>query len=364
VSVSKQPVASILHCVSASDASGMKGRCIRVIRALGGEARHAVVVEGGGRLAGTDRLAANLSWPSFPPLTGAPLPGRLKRLAAAMAGYDLLCTYGSGTLDVALAHTLFADVYKLAPLIHHEGAGDPGRSNFYRRIALGRTAALVVPSREAERIALERWQQPRSRVRLIPDGIETAAYLATPKRDAVPGLVKRRGELWLGTLLTVGSEAVGPLIRSLAALPEEWQLVVAAEERCHHAIVSNAASAGIEDRVHPVTPPADRARLFGLFDLFAPVEATGTIEAMAAGLAVVAARDSEAAALLASDNGPFLSTSAEEGELTAAIERLAGDKALRRRIGDANRARARAEFDEGRMIEQTRALCRSLIGPR
>ena len=57
----------------------------------------------------------------------------------------------------------------------------------------------MVPTREAERIALEKWQQPRHRVRPIAEGIDTAAFAATPKRDAVSGLIKRRGEFWLGT---------------------------------------------------------------------------------------------------------------------------------------------------------------------
>jgi len=365
MSVPKPSVPHILHCHSAGDASGMQARCIRVIEALGRETRHAIVVEGQARLPGTDRLArkVELSWPAFPSLAGAPLPGRLKRLAAAMAGYDLICTYGAGALDAALAHTLFADVYKLAPLVHHEQTSENGRSSLYRRMALGRTAALVVPTREVERIALERWQQPRSRVRLIPEGVDTAAFATPPKRDAVPGLVKRRGELWLGTFASAATGALGPLIRAVATLPVEWQLVVAAKEHSHEAIIAEAVKAEIEDRVHPVSPPADGARLIGLFDLFATMQAgTGVIEAMAAGLPIVAPRDSEAASLVASENGPFLTAPADEVELTTAITRLASDKALRRRIGDANRARACAEFDEKQMIERTRSLYRSLMG--
>jgi glycosyltransferase involved in cell wall biosynthesis len=365
MSAPKQSAPRILHCHSAGDASWMQTRCIRVIEALGAEARHALVVEGQAPLAGADRLArkVELSRPSFPSLTGAPWPGRLNRLAAAMAGYDLICTYGAGALDAALAHTLFADVYKLAPLVHQEGAEETGRSSLLRRIALGRTAALVVPTREMERIALERWQQPRSRVRLIPEGVDTAAFAAPPRRDAVPGLVKRRGELWLGTFASAAAEVPGPLLRTVATLPAEWQLVVAAEERSHAAIVAEAARTGIEDRVHPVSAPADSARLIGLFDLFAtPQAGPRTMEAMAAGLPVVAPRDSEAGSLLASENGPFLAAPGDEDELAAVIARLAGDKMLRRRIGEANRAKARAEFDEKRMTERMQALYRSLLG--
>jgi glycosyltransferase involved in cell wall biosynthesis len=353
----KQTLPSILHCCSASDAGGMQTRCIRLIEALAREARHALVLEG----EGTERLGAKVSRPTFPSLTGAPWPGRLKRLAAAMAGYDLICTYGAGALDATLAHTLFADVYKLAPLVHHEGAGEGGRSNLYRRLALGRTAALVVPSREAEHIALEKWQQPRHRVRLIPTGIDTAAYAATPKRDAAPGLIKRRDELWLGTFAR--PEGLAPLIRTITTLPQEWQLVVVAEERSHEPIRAEAARAGIDDRVHPVSPPAQPARLIGLFDLFASTDgATGILEAMATGLSVIAPRDSEAAALVASENGPFLTARVDEAECVAAVASLAGDRTLRRRIGEANRTKAGAEFDEKQMIERTRALYRSLTG--
>ena len=62
-----------------------------------------------------------------------------------MAGYDLICTYNWGAMDAALAHTLFADFYKLPPLVHHEDGFDEDEANglkasrnLYRRFALGR----------------------------------------------------------------------------------------------------------------------------------------------------------------------------------------------------------------------------------
>src|SRR5690606_34360552 len=106
-----------------------------------------------------------------------------------------------------MAHTLFADIYKLPPLVHHEDGFNEDEAqglkpmrNFYRRLALGRSAALVVPSRTLERIALETWDQPRTRVRLIPNGIDTAAFARPPRRDALPRLIKRKDEFWVGTL--------------------------------------------------------------------------------------------------------------------------------------------------------------------
>src|SRR5690606_4616858 len=121
--------------------------------------------------------------------------------------YDLICTYNWGAMDAVMAHTLFADVHRLPPLVHHEDGFNEDEAvrlkpmrNVFRRIALGRTSALMVPSRTLERIALDVWQQPRSRVRRIPNGIPTRAYARKAKPDHLPGLVKRRGEFWAGTL--------------------------------------------------------------------------------------------------------------------------------------------------------------------
>lgn len=316
----------------------------------------------------------NIEWPQFPPLSGKPWPARLKSLAAAMAGYDLICTYNWGAMDAVLAHTLFADVYKLAPLVHHEdgfnedeAGGLKLRRNLYRRFALGRSAALVVPSRRLERIALEAWDQPRSRVRLIPNGIDTAAFQRAPKRDALPGLVKRRGELWVGTLAGLRKVKDLPaLVRACRDLPSEWQLVIAGEGPERAAVVAEAERSGIEDRVHLpgfVDPP----RVAGLFDIFALSSRSeqfplSVVEAMAAGLPIAAPRVGDIASMVSSANGPYLTEPGDETGLAKAIGALAADAALRKRIGEANRAKALAEYEQKQMIERYRALYWNLMG--
>jgi glycosyltransferase involved in cell wall biosynthesis len=370
-------VPRILHLHSTFDAGGKELRCVRLINAFAGEAENAIVSGEPDRRSAAASIgkAAKVAWPSFPSLTGRPLPGRLKKLAAAMAEYDLICTYNWGAMDAAMAHTLFADVYKLAPLVHHEDgfnedeAGGLKRSrNFYRRIALGRTAALVVPSRALERIALETWDQPRARVRLIPNGIDTRAYAKAPKRDALPRLVKQKGELWVGTLAGLRKvKNLTALVRACAGLPEEWQLVIAGEGPERDTILAEAAALGIEHRVHLPGFIAEPARAVGLFDLFAlsshseqfPIS---VIEAMAAGLPIAAPRVGDIGAMVATDNGPFLTDPGDEAGLAAAIQALAADPALRRRIGAANRVKAVLEFEERTMIDRYRALYWGLMG--
>ena len=292
-----------------------------------------------------------------------------------MVGYDLVCTYNWGAMDAAMAHTLFADVYQLAPLVHHEDgfnedeAGGLKRSrNLYRRLALGRSAALVVPSRTLERIALETWDQPRSRVRRIPNGIRTRAYAKAPKRDALPRVVKQKGEFWLGSLAGLRKvKNLLALVRACAALPDEWQLVIAGEGPERAAILAEAAALGIEHRVHLPGFIAEPAKAVGLFDIFAlsshseqfPIS---VVEAMAAGLPVAAPRVGDVSAMVASDNGPFLCDPGDEAALAGSIAALAADPVLRRRIGEANRQKAAAEYDEQAMIDRYRALYWGLMG--
>jgi glycosyltransferase involved in cell wall biosynthesis len=367
----------VLHLHSTFDAGGKELRCVRLINAFGREAEHAIVSGDPERRSAAALLdkSATVSWPKFPSLTGKPLPGRLKKLAAAMADYDLICTYNWGAMDAAMAHTLFADVYKLAPLVHHEDgfnedeAGGLKRSrNLYRRIALGRSAALVVPSRTLERIALEVWDQPRSRVRLIPNGIDTRAYAKASKRDALPRLVKQKGEFWVGTLAGLRKvKNLTALVRACSTLPEEWQLVIAGEGPERDAILAEAAALGIEHRVHLPGFVAEPAKAVGLFDVFAlsshsEQSPIAVIEAMAAGLPVAAPRVGDVGAMVASDNGPFLAEPGDEAMLAEAIGALAADPVLRKRVGAANRAKAAAESDEAKMIERYRSLYWGLMG--
>ncbi|MBO9516566.1 MAG: glycosyltransferase family 4 protein [Porphyrobacter sp.] len=363
-------VPRILHLHSSFDAGGKELRCVQLINAFGRDAEHAIVSADPERRSAAARLSgvAKVSWPEFPSLKGKPLPGRLKRIAAAMAGYDLVCTYNWGAMDAVMAHTLFADVYKLSPLVHHEdgfnedeaGGLKPIR-NFYRSIALGRSSALVVPSRTLERIALETWHQPRTRVRLIPNGIDTRAFTKPPKSDALPRVVKRKGELWVGSLAGLRAVKNLPLlIRACRDLPDEWQLVIGGEGPERSAIVAEAAAHGMEDRVH-LPGQVEPAKATALFDIFALSSLSeqfpiSVVEAMAAGLPIAAPRIGDIAAMVATENGPYLSAPGDEAGLAAAIAALAADPELRRRIGETNRVKAKAEYDEGRMIERYRAL--------
>ena len=140
------PIPRILHIHSSFDPGGKELRCVQLINAFGAAAHHALVSCDPDKRGAAALIRPFVAWASFPSLRGKPWPWRLNRMAAAMAGFDLVCTYNWGAMDAVLAHTLFADVHHLPPLVHHEDGFNedeaerlkPAR-NFYRRLALGRS---------------------------------------------------------------------------------------------------------------------------------------------------------------------------------------------------------------------------------
>ncbi len=369
------PPPRILHLFATFDkADPAAMRTARLIEAFGKKAAHAIVSDDRERRGAHSLLpkSAQISWPKFPPIAGSKFPGRLLKLAGTMAGYDLICTHGAGTLDAAFAHTLFADVHKLAPLVHHEldpAEADRNARAFYRRFAFGRSAALIVSDSRLEALALEKWDQPRPRVRLIQDGIDTRAFAVSARRDLLPGLVKRGEEFWLGTFADMIGGAGEALVGTLANLPEGWQLVIIDTPPDRSALERQAEASGVEDRLHFVTAPASHPELLALFDavILAPPDDAHrqiAIEAMAAGLPVAAPRDSAAATPLSSDSAPLLFTSGDHASMAEALARLVTRPDERARIGKANKAKAREAFDARRMVDATWALYSSLIASR
>ena len=304
-----------LHLHSSFDAGGKELRSAKLINAFGKKVSHAIVSAQPEALGAASAIDGKIEvrYPGdFPPLAGSPLPGRLLRLAQALSGFDLVLTYNWGAMDAVMAHTLFGQKFGLPPLVHHEDgfnedeAGGLKRSrNWYRRIALGRAAALVVPSQRLEHIALDAWQQPRWRVKRIANGIDTAAYASKPRPDALPKLIKRPGELWLGTLAGLRAVKNLPaLVRVFNRLPDEWQLVILGEGPEREAIRAEAMRLGLAHRVHLPGFVADSAKAAGLFDLFALSSRSeqfpiSVVEAMAAGLAIVAPAVGDVAGMVA-----------------------------------------------------------------
>lgn len=368
----------ILHLHSTFAAGGKELRSVRLMNAWGPNVGHSIVSAVPDRMEAAHHILRTIpvAYPAnFPSLVGRPTPGRLQKLAQAMTGYDLILTYNWGAVDAVLAHTLFGEAMGLPPLIHHEDGFNEDefkrlkkRRNWYRRIALGRASGLVVPSQKLEEIALVDWAQPLGRVKNFPNGIPTADFAKKPRSDALRGVIKRKGEFWVGTMAGLRKIKNLPrLVRAFADLPEEWQLVIVGEGPEEDAIREEADRLDIGHRLHLPGFVPDPAKYVGLFDIFAlssdseqfPIS---IIEAMAAGVAVAAPAVGDISEMVAPVNGPYISAAGDEASLAGSLRELANNSQLRADLGSANREKACAEFDEKRMIESYRRLYSSAMG--
>lgn len=368
----------LLHLHSSFNPGGKELRAAKLMAAFGAQVDHTVVSGVPGALGAAEVVdpALNVSYPAdFPALTGRPSLARYRRIATAMAGHDLVLTYNWGAMDAVLAHRLFARRLALPPLVHHEDGFNQDEAqrlkpvrNWLRRLALPTAAALVVPSRVLEGIALDIWHQPRGRVVRIANGIPLADFAKVPPPDALPGLVKGPGERWLGTMAGLRAVKNLPrLVRAFAAMPESWRLVIVGEGPERAAIAAEAARLGLAERVHLPGFAPDPARVMGLFDLFAlssdseqfPIS---VVEAMAAGLAVVSPAVGDVAAMVAPDNAPWIVPPGDEAALGEALAGAAADDGRRAAVGAANRVRAEADYAEDAMIAAYRRTYAAALG--
>lgn len=372
----------LLHLHSTFDAGGKERRSTSLINRFGKAVTHSIVSAQPGALGARTQIDAGLPvhFPfGFPALAGRLGVRRLQTLARAMQGFDLILTYNWGAMDAAMAHAMFAPSLGLAPLIHHEDGFNADEAqklktsrNWYRRVALARASTLIVPSRQLERLALDVWHQPAGRVHRVGNGIPVGNYDPARARrvrpDALPRVVKRPGEKWLGTLAGLRPvKALPRLVRAFKGLPPEWQLVIVGEGPERAAILSEALRLEIGHRVHlpgHVAKPAEATALFDLFALSSDSEQfpLSVVEAMASGLAVVSPAVGDVADIVSAENAPFIAPPGDEAALGAALLALASDEALRRRVGGANLLRARSEFDEAAMAARHAAIYAAALG--
>jgi glycosyltransferase involved in cell wall biosynthesis len=83
---------------------------------------------------------------------------------------------------------------------------------------------------------------------------------------------------------------------------------------------------------------------------------------MAASLPAVATAVGDVSGIVSEDNLPLIVDRFDEAAFSAALDSLADQPRLRRAIGAANRAKAAAEYEEGKMIASYAKLYGEAIG--
>jgi glycosyltransferase involved in cell wall biosynthesis len=365
----------ILHAHSTFSLGGKEARAVRLMNAFGPAASHSVISAVPGAFGAREAIARDIAveFPGdAPPLAGAPTPWRLHSLARYMRGFDLVLSYNWGAMDAVMARRLFGG----PPLVHHEDGFNEDEAerldkarNRYRRIALGAAYRLVVPSKRLEEIALKHWKEGPHHLVRISNGVPVERYAAPPEAQAIPGLERAPGEIVIGTLAGLRAVKNLPrLVRAFAAMTVPGvRLVIVGSGPESERIAAEARRLGVGDRVLLPGFLAEPSRYLGLFDVFAlssdseqfPIS---LVEAMAAGLPVVATDVGDVPDMVSADNLPLIVHREDEAAFAAALDSLADRGDLRRAIGLANREKAAADYDEARMIARYAALYGEAIG--
>lgn len=378
----------LLHVFSSFAVGGVQVRFASIVNHFGHRWRHAIIAMDGD-LSCRALLDPRLDF-DFPAVTirkGDTLGNVLRfRRVLRRLRPDLLLTSNWGSIEWSIANLL-----PIVRQVHIEdGFGPDDRGGrLPRRVRLQRLVLrrriVVLPSRTLWEIATRVWRLDPRRLRYVPNGIDLARFAGPAQPAEWPGAGSGGGPDIgpniapdIGTVLgpVVGTVAalrpeknIGRLLRAfaLATLDRPARLIIAGDGSERPRLEILAEELGIGHRIRFVGHVAQPASLFKQMNVFAMSSDTeqmplSLLEAMAAGLPVVATDVGDIRAMLADANGPYL-TALDDAALAAGLRVLLEQSGLRQTIGAANRIKAEREFDQARMFEAWAAVFDGTLGP-
>lgn len=231
---------------------------------------------------------------------------------------------------------------------------------------------VVAISPAVERCLLEGGVE-RDRLRLIASSVEANALVpARPRAETRAALGLVPADVAILTLAAlVPRKGIDLLLAALARQPAtpSCVLLVAGEGPERAALEARAAELGLGRRVRFLGVRADKAELLCACDVFAlasRAEGLGVaaLEAMAAGRAVLATRVGGLGQAVVDGETGLLVPAEDVAALAGALARLAGDPALRARLGAAGPARVAAGFAAEGMVTAYEALYREVLAEK
>jgi glycosyltransferase involved in cell wall biosynthesis len=337
------------------------------IRGIGGSERHLLTLLPALAARGIDPIFVGLDDPDW---SAADFYDALEvpaiRIVSPRDFDPLLLVRLAGTLraDIVHTHLVHADVYgglaarvRGTRLVSTKHNDDPFRIGPFRFVerGLSRLADRVVTITDAlHRFTVDRVGVPEHKVETIHYGLDDvpAAWGVNPP-DAVPDSAR----VLLAVARLTEQKGIDVAIRALAALPDDTVLVVLGEGPQRPALLRLARELGVEQRVFLLGRVPDVAAWLGRATLFVhPARWEGfglsVLEAMLAGLPVVASNVSSLPELVDDGRTGILVPADDAAALGAAIAQALG----RPELGAQGLARARSEFSIGRMADLTAAL--------
>lgn len=372
----------IVHVLYRLDTGGMERIIVSLINATSDRYRHAVIA-----LAGFGSLRSEIATTATACVSLDKQPGKdwgcYFRFWRALRSLrpDLVQTYNIGTLDLAPIVKL-AGVRRLVHAEHGRDAADPDGENS-RYLRLRRWMApfverYVVVSPDLRSWLTERARIKHSKVVYIANGIDVDLF------DVPAAADKTRRQL--GDFAPTGSVLVAHVarldqVKDQAGLISAFKLLrqTSGHVDCRLVIVGagsqrqqlerQIAELGLMQAVQLLGNRDDVAELLAECDVFAlssiaegmPVT---LLEAMAASLPVVATDVGGVALVVENGVTGTLVPARDPSAMASALNAYAADPTLRRKHGNAGRARVTAQFSLSAMVTAYAALYDELLGRR
>jgi L-malate glycosyltransferase len=348
----------LLHIVASFAVGGVPVRVARIISEMGLRYRH-TILSLDGRFDCVEQISPDISISTmaFEP-HGHPVGAlRRRRREIARRRPDLLLTYNWATIDWAMANRFLALTHHL----HHEDGFGPEEARaqlrrrvLYRRLALGHAFRIVVPSRTLMDIAVNQWHFDPSRLRYLPNGINVDSFLSAQSDTSL--FARQPGEIIIGTLATLRREKnISRLIRAVARCRDERIRLVVAGQGPERATLECEARAILGERALFVgnARPEAILRQFDIFALSSDTEQMplSILEAMAAGLPIVATDVGDIPLMTAKENRRFIVPREDEAALASAITTLTADPTLRASVGTLNQVHVRTAYPWQRTVD-------------
>ncbi len=338
------------HVFSTFGAGGPQIRAVQLMGQLGALHQHVVMAMDGNTDAKAQLPAGVVcEWVPPPPKGGFVATVRAQRRWLAALRPDLVLTYNWGAIE-----TVAAARWLGVPIVHHEDGFLPDevqrrlwRRSFLRRCLL-RKVPVIVPSLVLQRIATEEWRLPAANVKHLPNGVDLVRFRpAAAPAAAIVGMV--------GGLRPEKDHST--LLRALSQLPGPVRACVVGGGALAAALHTEALALGVAGRVQWVGPVTDTAPWYTTFSLFVLSSRTeqmpiAMLEAMAAGLPVVATDVGDVRAILPPSAAACIVPANDPAALAAAIGRVLADHPLAAQLGADNRARVTERYEAATCLQR------------
>ena len=373
--------------MSVRPAAGWPIRPLLVVDSLdvGGAERHvadlALALGHGGH---GPEVACSVAGPFSARLDGAgvpvrPLVGRLvKRRASAAYAHRLRRLVRGGRFDLVHAHvyasTVAAAVATLGagiPLVvteHTEASWQGPGARLLNGWVCRRARRVIAVSEAIRRRAIERDRVPPEQVTVVLNSVAPAAAPYHSPPDIPDGL---RGRPLVGVVARHQPEkGVQTFLKAAARVAlrfPEVRFLVVGDGPLRGELEFLAERVGLSERVYFLGFRSDAASIMRSLDvLVVPSRTEGsplvTLEAMAAGVPVVASAVGGIPDQIRHESEGLLVPSGDPVALSDALLRLLGDPGFGRALGEAGRLRAATEFGYATMLRRIEAVYRAALG--